>query len=567
MDNREILERFKDGSLDRRDTAALLGRTPPLPYAPPAPADHLPGAAQRRDGYAVVGVGGRYPQAPDIASFWHNALAGHRTRGAAAAGRGNGSPGRPGHALDRIDEFDPEFFGLADEDGALCDPQERLFLETAWQTMESAGYLGARLDALVPAAGGEPRGVGVWVGASSSDYALLTAAHAPGHGPGTSRTGHWSLPDRLSRLLDLRGPSQAVDTADSSFLAALHLALASLRAGECAAALVGAVELRLHPARHTADGGEGVGVVLLRPLAQAEADGDTVHAVIRTSTMGRSAGGVTDGITLHETKESVAAAVGDAGAAVGAAALTRAVLQLREGTRAPVADGDSAQPWPDEPRRASVSVRGAGGVVAQVVVEQYLPDAAEPVHGPAPSPHGEELILLSAPSPAHLAATAARLAGELRTRQPELGAVAHALRSGRAAMPCRLAVVARTTPRLAEALSLFAEGRDGEVTGYGDEAAEGTAATAEDTTATAEEVGTPVVRAVDLRGGRPDPLLLTGLPETREYLAGLWRANRTEQLARLWLFGVDVSAAAKGSVVSLPGTALLRRPLWIGRDG
>ncbi|MEU6459532.1 beta-ketoacyl synthase N-terminal-like domain-containing protein [Streptomyces sp. NPDC047065] len=554
MDNREILERFKNGSLDHRDAAALLGRTPPVLFTPPAPGVRPPEEPRGRDGYAVVGMGGRYPQAPDLESFWRNALAGHRTRGAAAAGRGKGSTGRPGHALDGIDEFDPEFFGLADEDGALTDPQERLFLETAWQTLENAGYVGARLDALVPAAGGGQRGVGVWVGASSGDYALLAAAHTSGDPHRAPRNGHWSLPDRLSRLLDLSGPSQAVDTGDSSFLTALHLAVASLRAGECAAALVGAVELRLHPARHTADGGEGVGVVLLRPLATAEADGDTVHAVLRTSSVGRPASDIAHGVTLCETKESVAAAVGDAGAAVGAAALTRAVLQLREGTRAPVADGESAQPWTEEsPRRASVCVRGAGAVVARVVVEEYLPQGAEPAPGPVSSPGGEELVLLSAPSPAHLAATAARLATELRIRQPELGAVAHALRSGRAAMDCRLAVIAGTTARLAEALSLFAEDDDG--------ARDDGAAT------TAQEAAAPVVRVVDLRPGRSDPWLLTGLPETRDYLAALWRTNRTEQLARLWLAGVDVCVAGEGPVASLPGTALLRRPLWIGRDG
>lgn len=558
MDNREILERFKNGSLDHRDAAALLGRTPPvlavLPGADPGRSAE-PGG---RDGYAVVGIGGRYPQAPDIDAFWSNALSGHSTHGSPAAGRGHESAGRPGHALDGIDEFDPEFFGLADEDGTLTDPQERLFLETAWQTLENAGYVGARLDTLVSAADGEPRGVGVYAAVSSSDYALLAAAeHTHGRGNAATRGGHWSLPDRLSRMLGLRGPSQAVDTADSSFLTALHLALASLRAGECAAALVGAVELRLHPSRHTTDGGEGVGVVLLRPLAQAEADGDTIHAVVRASTTGRLPADVARGITLHETKETVVAAVGDAGAVVGAAALTRAVLQLREGTRAPAADAESGQPWSDDvPRRASVAVRGAGNVMAQVVVEQYLPSGSVPDEEPTSVPDREELVLLSAPSPAHLAATAARLATELRGRQPELGAVAHALRAGRAAMSCRLAVIAGSTSGLAQALSRFAEAARSADAGRGD-----------GSPAVAQETGEPVVRTADLRAARPDPWLLTGLPETRDYVAALWRANRTEQLARLWLAGVDVSVAGEGPVVSLPGTALLRRPLWIGRDG
>ncbi|MFC7310247.1 beta-ketoacyl synthase N-terminal-like domain-containing protein [Streptomyces monticola] len=638
MDNREILNRFKNGTLDRQRAAALLtgaaAEPPPVPaqptpavappVAPPPGRDGatVPAAGTERTDTertgpepagaelvgpgrpkaqapdprcAVIGIAGRYPGAPGLEAFWQNTLGGRDTAATVPPGRARYvADDQAGlldqvHLLDGVDEFDPEFFQLTERDGIVMDPQERLFLETAWQTLEGAGYTGARLETLT-AADGEPRSVGVYAAVSSADYALLAAERWAEGGRDMPRSGHWSLPGRLSALLDLRGPSQPVDTAQSSFLVALHLALTALAAGECAAALVGGVDLRLHPSRHRPGAGEGVGAVLLKPLAAAEADGDTIHAVVRSSAVGHTgrlgggdrsgssdrtddsdrlarrtleAAGVEAGsVSLHETSRTTADGIGDAGAATGVAALTRAVLQLREATRAPVRGGIPSAPLVrtrtadggELPLRATVSVRGAGGTEARVLVEEYrraagagaasaavtAPDVDDPDGGARP-----ELVLLSAPSTAHLVATARRLADWLAEQDSapdgvrDLAAVARELRTGRAAMACRLAVTARDTAQLAAALDGFA--RD-----QGD--------------------GSSAVRSADLRDGRADPLLLGELPETRTYVTALWQGRRLEQLTRLWLAGIDVTPAGEpaGPVVELPRTALVRRSLWIG---
>ncbi|MFF4911077.1 beta-ketoacyl synthase N-terminal-like domain-containing protein [Streptomyces sp. NPDC001260] len=637
MDNREILTRFKNGTLDRQRAVALLTGTPsPAPAEPrPAPApgpaaDGLvsaapatgsptavgepataepakaetpvaavpvpPGPAQppvsvrvpaRRtdtDGaIAVIGIGGRYPQAADLETFWRNQLDGRDTAAAAPDGRESGPAGDRGHFLAGIDEFDPAFFELTDEEAALIDPQERLFLHTAWQTLETAGCTGARLDALL-SANGRPRSLGVYAAVGSHDYLLLAAGQwTPGRA--LPADGHGGLPGRLSALLDLSGPSQCVDAGEASFLVALHQALNALRVGECAAALVGAAELRLHPSRQWAGAGEGVGAVLLKPLAAAQKDGDTVHAVIRSTAVahaGRSAGGVSDdheaaggpppaeGGTLHENGRTVRAGVGDAGAATGVAALTRAVLQLRSGTLTGTGGKNGAGSWErprradgvELPRRASIVVRGTQGTEARAVAEEYLP-------GPGPLPDrdradgaeeadGEpQLVLLSAPTPEHLVATARRLADWLTERGrpahplPGLAALARELRFGRAALGCRLAVTARDTARLATALDDFVQ----QPRAAADRARQrGSAA--------------ELVRTADTRQQTGGPPLLDDLPETRDYLTALWHGHRFEQLTRLWLTGVDVTRVAipAGPVVPLPTSAVRPRPLWLGRD-
>ncbi|MDJ0384716.1 polyketide synthase [Streptomyces sp. G-G2] len=487
-----------------------------------------------------------------------------------------------GHYLDDIDGFDPDLFGLDDRTAALLDPQERLLLHSAWQALESAGHAGARLDAT-------GRSVGVYLAVTSRDYAVLTG----GRGPQGDPAG------RLSRLLDLRGPSQNVDTGPSSFLTALHHALAALRAGECAAALVGTAELRLDPARP--GDGEGVAAVLLKPLAAARADGDHVHAVLLSSAVGHPGRGphapLRERLTQHalaaarvpapavalaEDARSVAASVGRAGPATGAAALTRAVLQLRHATLLPAPaapdGGGRAQPtaWPaaPTPRRALVGVHDEGAPQATVLLEEAPRSAPQPDGRAEPAP-GPRLVLLSAPTPAHLSATAARLArwltapaGAARGAACDLDAVAGELRAGRAAMSCRLAVVASDVPALASALAAFA-------------------APARPTAPPGAPV--PLVRTADLRAAERDPLLLGALDETRAYIDALWRGGRLEQLTRLWLAGVDVlvpdrsapapasapasaSASASASapptvpgprpVVELPTTVPRPRPLW-----
>jgi polyketide synthase PksN len=614
MDNREILTRFKNGDLDRQSAMALLtGPSVPspvpaaVPQAPAAPRAEQPrglsrtepvprrGTTPKRaaavlghdaegpgndDRYAVIALAGRFPKAPDLETFWRNTLDGSDTATPPPRGRHSGPVEEHGHFLDAVDEFDAAFFGLTDQQALLMDPQERLLLETMWETLEAAGCTGARLDSLT-SADGRPRSLGVYAAAASRDYALLAAGlWAEGHHDLLPAAGHWSLPGRLSALLDLTGPSQCVDTAESSFLVALHQAVGALRAGECAAALVGAVELCLHPARLLPGSGEGVCAVLLKPLAAAERDGDTVHAVVRSTAVRhlgsnpaagsapRVEGARRGGTGEHreevvESERTVRASVGTAGAATGAAALVRAVLQLRTGTLAAAPDGPGPGPWQrprdahgaEHSRRASVVVCGSAGTEARAVVEEHRP--AVPREEPPWEPEGgrSALVLLSAPTPAHLVATARRLADDLTGRTSEHGAppepadVAGELRSGRAAMGCRLAVTVQDIAQLATALDDF--------------------------------VQDPAAAALRGRDARPAPGLVCGtdpkgpsgppplddLPETRAYLEALWRGERFEQLTRLWLAGIDVTRAAvpHGRVVALPTSALRRRPLWIGR--
>ncbi|MFF4851224.1 polyketide synthase [Streptomyces sp. NPDC001194] len=606
MDEKEVLTRFKNGHLDRAQVAALLtgagaGTGPvvlALPDLRPEPSataePQAPGrrpdteGVSGRDGQpvaepvAVVGMAGRYPGAPDLAAFWRRARGGYDSASTPPAGR----PGDElGHYLERVQDFDPEFFGIDAHEAALMDPQERLFLETAWEALEDAGCTGGRLDALT-AADGTPRSVGVFTGAGPGDYALLAArTWRRERSRPMPRGGQWSLPNRLSALLGLTGPSQAVDTAESSVLVALHLAVAALRGGECAAALVGGARLLLHPSSRHPGAGEGVGALLLKPLARALADGDAVHCLVRGTAVGHTApdptaagpgrasraagartgssaghpqasagrvlrealriagvGGV-DGV-VREDAAAVRDLVGDAGAATGAAVLTRAVLQLGHRVLVPGAGRAEAQPWESEgrgPRRICVGVRGAGGVDAEVVLEEHLPAAAAPRAVPDHDGAGPELFLLSAPTPAHLAATARRFAEMLDGPGPvpPLGRLARALRTGRAAMDCRFAAVVGDTGDLLRVLEEFVRG------------------------------GAP---CADLRGGGADPLGLGAVPETDGYLAALWRAGHVHQLRGLWLSGLDVDWAAlepsagPEEPLPLPPSAFLRVPLWLGGE-
>ncbi|MGC9540720.1 aminotransferase class I/II-fold pyridoxal phosphate-dependent enzyme [Streptomyces sp. UG1] len=262
---------------------------------------------------AIVGVGCRFPGAPDADSFWRLLVDGRDAitevpRGRWDAGRVN-APAYGGF-LDRVDEFDARFFGMSAREATRTDPQQRLLLEVAWQTLDDAGLDPGRLAGSA---------TGVFVGISSHDYSELQMSRLEAidvHG--ATGNAHSIAANRLSYTLDLHGPSLAVDTACSSSLLAVHLACDSLRRGECTAALAGGVNLVVTPGLSvafaagnmlspqgrcrtfddSADGyarGEGAGLVLLKPLSAALADGDRIHAVIRGSATGH--GGRSNGLT------------------------------------------------------------------------------------------------------------------------------------------------------------------------------------------------------------------------------------------------------------------------------
>ncbi|MET7419836.1 amino acid adenylation domain-containing protein [Dactylosporangium sp. NPDC005555] len=268
---------------------------------------------------AVIGAGCRFPGADSLDEFWTLLDEGREPTG----------PDRG--LLRQIDAFDAEFFGIAAKEAAHVDPQQRLLLEVAWEALEHAGIAPGSL------AGSR---TGVFVGISGSDYGRLQAAEGTELSPYSATGQALSIAaNRVSYFLDLDGPSLAVDTACSSSLVAVHLACRSLRSGETTTALVGGVNLVRAPGvtevftragMMAADGrcktfdaaadgyarAEGCGVVVLKPLAAAQRDGDPVLAVIRGSAVNQD--GRSNGLTAPSgaaQQRVVRAALRDAGLA------------------------------------------------------------------------------------------------------------------------------------------------------------------------------------------------------------------------------------------------------------
>jgi len=238
---------------------------------------------------------------------------------------------REGGFLDEVDRFDAGFFGIAPVEAASMDPQQRLVLELAWEALEDAGHAPADLAG---------RRAGVYLGIANNDYGRALFAHPDLIDPYFSSGNAFSVASgRVAYLLGLQGPAVSIDTACSSSLVAVHLACQALRAGDCDLALAGGVNLILSPEINVnfckagmmsrggrcrtfdaaADGyvrGEGGAVILLRPLRDAQADGDRVLAVIRGSAVNQD--GRSNGLTAPN---------GPAQEAVIRAALAAAAVQ------------------------------------------------------------------------------------------------------------------------------------------------------------------------------------------------------------------------------------------------
>ena len=273
--------------------------------------------AQSRD-IAIIGMDGIFPGSPDLNSFWHHLEAERdllseipRERfqwedyqSAIAANRGG--------FIDDIDKFDPLFFRISPYEAEMMDPQQRLFLQTAWRAIEDAGHRPSELA---------DRQIGVFIGVTTADYAdVLAASGKDLEASVVTGISASVLANRISYLLDLHGPSEPVDTGCSSSLVAVHRAIRSLRSGECEAALVGGVNLLISPKPFitctragmlSPDGrcktfdrdangyvrGEGIGAIFLKPLTAAIADGDRVYAVIKGSAVNHG-GHVVQGLTV-----------------------------------------------------------------------------------------------------------------------------------------------------------------------------------------------------------------------------------------------------------------------------
>ncbi|HZF13330.1 MAG TPA: amino acid adenylation domain-containing protein [Thermoanaerobaculia bacterium] len=285
-----------------------------------APRISVPGNSGERE-VAVVGMAGRFPGAPDLDRFWENLRAGVESisffspEEAAAAGvdaalLADPAYVRAGGVLAGADLFDAGFFDVAPREAQLMDPQQRLFLESATEALENAGY-----GAGSPAA--RTVRIGVYAGAGMSEYGIRNLFGHPGIGGGMEvMLGNDKdfVATRASYKLDLRGPALTVQTACSTSLVAVHLACRALLEGECDLALAGGVGIgfpqnagylyeeggvnspdghnRAFDARARGTvGGSGLGLVVLKPLAAALADGDTVHAVVRGTAINNDGAG------------------------------------------------------------------------------------------------------------------------------------------------------------------------------------------------------------------------------------------------------------------------------------
>lgn len=275
---------------------------------------------------AITGMSCRFPgQANSIHAYWQMLKEGRDAIGIAPENRWNSDKirqtddevdvrmaARWGGFLNSVDGFDAAFFGIAPREAMYMDPQQRLLLEVAWEALENAGQA---VDSLAGSA------TGVFVGVCTNDYLhfqLHSGEHARLDPYATSGTAHSIVANRLSYLLDFRGPSVAIDTACSSSLVALHLACQSLRNDECHMALAGGVNIMLSPEPSLAfsrlgmlapDGrcktfdaqangyvrGEGCGVVVLKRLSDAIADGDPILALIRGTAVNQD--GHSNGLT------------------------------------------------------------------------------------------------------------------------------------------------------------------------------------------------------------------------------------------------------------------------------
>jgi polyketide synthase PksN len=281
-----------------------------------------PGTNEQRE-IAIIGLAGRYPQAENVREFWKNLQNGcdciteipverwdYRQYFDSDKNKPGKSYSKWGGFIADVDKFDPLFFSISPKEAELIDPQERLFLQTAWETIEDAGY---RKESVYGSL------MGVYVGVMWGQYEFFGAESILRGNPVLPSSSHASIANRVSYFFDFHGPSIAVDTMCSSSLTAIHLACEALRKGEIDAALAGGVNVSIHPYKYlslsqgkfaASDGrcrsfgeggdgyvpGEGVGAVLLKPLENALRDGDHIYAVIKSTAVNH--GGKTNGYTV-----------------------------------------------------------------------------------------------------------------------------------------------------------------------------------------------------------------------------------------------------------------------------
>lgn len=261
---------------------------------------------------AIIGLAGRYPGVKNLEDFWEKLKIGWDGITEIPANRWDwreyyvpGNAGRNlidkscskwGGFLSDVDKFDSMFFNISPKQAVKIVPEARLTLEVVWELLENSGYTPEKLRQQTNGA------VGVFVGNTWNDYRLLCGIL--GKAPECTFSSTAVIPNGISYFFNLHGPSVAVDTLCSSSLTAIHLACDSIKRGECPCAIVGGVNLTLHYSKYLllnalgflstngrcnsfgaeGDGfvpAEGIGLAMLKPLKQAQADGDNILAVIR----------------------------------------------------------------------------------------------------------------------------------------------------------------------------------------------------------------------------------------------------------------------------------------------
>nr|VFK24457.1 MAG: malonyl CoA-acyl carrier protein transacylase [Candidatus Kentron sp. MB] len=281
--------------------------------------------SEQTEPIAIIGMGCRFPGANNPDTYWELLRNGVDAMTEAPSERWDVDawydpdpkvPGktytRHGGFLSELDRFDPRFFGISPREAVDLDPQQRLLLEIVWEGLENAGQAPDRLSGA---------SVGVFIGAVATEYGSRIVYGYPENITAYTFTGNSAsvLAGRLSYVLGLQGPTLALDTSCSSSLVAVHLACQSLRTRESELALAGGVNLLLSPESMvtisklqalspdgrcktfdaSADGyarGEGCGIVVLKRLSDAMANGDNILAVIRGSAINHD--GVSSGLTV-----------------------------------------------------------------------------------------------------------------------------------------------------------------------------------------------------------------------------------------------------------------------------
>ncbi len=276
---------------------------------------------------AIIGIGCRFPGAENPEAFWRLIRDGVDAISEVPESRwsleqyydpDSSKPGKTnsrwGGFLDNIDSFDPQFFGIAPREAVTMDPQQRLLLEVAWETLEDAGQIPEQLQG---------SNTGVFIGIGTHDYSIMMWQQPVNEPYATTGTGNCIAANRISYAFDFKGTSLAIDTACSSSLVAVHLACQSIWSGESTMALAGGVNMLLLPTIMVGftkggfiskDGrcksfdaeangyvrSEGAGLILLKPLAEALADGDSIYAVIRSSAVNQD--GCSNGLAAPNAK-------------------------------------------------------------------------------------------------------------------------------------------------------------------------------------------------------------------------------------------------------------------------